>query len=306
MAPSIALIIPVYNGGDVFKECVKAINAQTFDFTQKIVIDSSSTDGSGDVARANGFDVITIPKSTFDHGGARNTALKSVDADIVVMMTQDAILDRADSVAQLTSALMQEGVVAAFGRQLPHNDADPLAQFTRSQNYPPASYVTAKDDSHPAGFRKCFLSNSFAAYRVPALQEIGGFPERLIMGEDSYAAACFLNRGMKVAYVAEATVRHSHNYSIAEEFQRYFDIGVFHTSQHWMLDDFGTVHGEGRKFAMAQIRYLWANGTPFLIPKSIAASASKLIGYKLGRKHDQLGARLSRRLAMQKEYFRGS
>lgn len=57
-----------------------------------------------------------------------------------------------------------------------------------------------------------------------------------------FAAKSVLN-GYKVAYIAEAMVRHSHNYSLTEEFKRYFDIGVFHADQQWIRNDFGGAGG---------------------------------------------------------------
>ncbi|VCW13919.1 hypothetical protein BANRA_01245 [Escherichia coli] len=42
-----------------------------------------------------------------------------------------------------------------------------------------------------------------------------------------YYTAKAILAGYKVAYVADAVVKHSHNYSPIDEFKRYFDIGVF-------------------------------------------------------------------------------
>lgn len=58
-----------------------------------------------------------------------------------------------------------------------------------------------------------------------------------------YFAAQAVITGYKVAYVSEARVRHSHNYSVMEEFKRYFDIGVFHCEQPWIRDKFGGAGG---------------------------------------------------------------
>lgn len=303
METSVALIIPVYNGGGVFADCLAAIAAQTVPFCTKIVIDSSSTDGSADLARAAGFDVVTIAKAAFDHGGTRNLALNMVSEDFVVFLTQDAILARSDAVAQLLQAFGDSSVAGAYGRQLPHLDADPLATFTRARNYGAAGYVTARGDALPQGLGKCFLSNSFSAYRRADLVAIGGFPEKLIMGEDSFAAAKFLMAGKKVAYQAEAVARHSHNYTVMQEFARYFDIGVFHDDQIWMLNEFGGVQGQGVRFALDQLRALYAARQYRLLPVSFAASAAKFIGYRLGRRCKTLGRRLSARLAMHKGYF---
>lgn len=118
-------------------------------FGRKIVVDSSSTDGSADLARAAGFEVVTIAKAAFDHGGTRNFALNMVTEDFVVFLTQDAILATTDAVARLLQVFDDTSVAGAYGRQLPHLNADPLAKFTRARNYGKASYVTARGDAMP-------------------------------------------------------------------------------------------------------------------------------------------------------------
>lgn len=56
---------------------------------------------------------------------------------------------------------------------------------------------------------------------------MGGFPEDVIGSEDAYVAARMLLGGYAVRYATTAEVYHSHDYSVLEEFRRYFDIGVF-------------------------------------------------------------------------------
>jgi rhamnosyltransferase len=68
---------------------------------------------------------------------------------------------------------------------------------------------------------------------------VAGFPEKLILGEDMVVAARMLQAGWSVAYVSDAQVYHSHGYTIAQEFKRYFDIGVMHQDQAWILQEFG-------------------------------------------------------------------
>lgn len=96
------------------------------------------------------------------------------------------------------------------------------------------------------GVKTVFMSNSFSAYRIDVLQQLGGFPSDTILCEDMYFTAKAVLAGYKVAYVSEAVVRHSHNYSAVEEFKRYFDIGVFHADEPWIREKFGGAGGEGK------------------------------------------------------------
>lgn len=302
----VAVIIPVLNGGDVFVDCISALSLQNLDLQTKIVMDCCSTDGSAQRAKKLGFRVETVPKGTFDHGGTRALAVELVDDAIIVMLTQDAVLEGSDSLHYLVSAFDDPQVVAAYGRQLPHHGADPLAAYARTKNYGTEGYVTDLKALWPVGIRKAYMSNSFAAYRRSALLEIGNFPSKLILGEDFFCAGKMLKAGYKIAYVAQAMVRHSHNYTLLEEFRRYFDIGVFHAEQSWLLHDFGFANGEGVNFALGQMKWLWQQGHVLSIPRSILHSAAKFVGYKIGRQHRRLGPSVARHLTMHKLYFAAS
>src|SRR5699024_8480726 len=107
------------------------------------------------------------------------------------------------------------------------------------------SYIADLSKRNTMGLKTVFNSNSFSAYRVSTFMEIGGFPDDTILSEDMYFAARAVLSGYKIAYVAEAEVRHSHNYSSLEEFRRYFDIGVFHCDEPWIRKAFGGAGGEG-------------------------------------------------------------
>ena len=89
------------------------------------------------------------------------------------------------------------------------------------------------------GLKTVFMSNSFSAYRF-------------------YTAKAIL-AGYKVAYVSNAIVRHSHNYTAIEEFKRYFDIGVFHCKESWIREKIGGAGGEGKKFIISELIFLLKN-----------------------------------------------
>lgn len=301
---NVTVVIPTYNGGELWKQSARLLAEQVPALSRVKVIDSSSSDDTQDTARHFNFEVEQIDQKEFDHGGTRSHALEDIETEFVVFLTQDALLESADAITRLVSIFDQEpDIVCAYGRQLPHVDANPLAQHARHNSYRSKSYVTDLDSAFPQGFRKAFFSNSFSAYRVDFLRSIGGFPNHLILGEDAYVAAKALVARKKVAYVATAQVRHSHNYSALEEFKRYFDIGVFHSTQPWMIEKLGTVEGEGVKFALGQLGYVMKEKRYFWVIPSVAASMAKFIGYKLGKKHTQLGTRLSRKLSMYKSYW---
>lgn len=128
-----ALCVPTYNAGNKWQDWIAAYQSQLLKADKVIVIDSSSSDNTEKLADESGFLVHSIPKSEFNHGGTRNQAVEFATsfADVVVFMTQDAILASPDSLANLLAPFVDPEVAAVCGRQLPHYNATPLAVHAR-------------------------------------------------------------------------------------------------------------------------------------------------------------------------------
>jgi len=269
-----------------------------------LIIDSQSEDGTANLFATKGFKVYGITRQAFNHGATRQLAVDLCPkADILIFMTQDALLASSESLAKLVVPFKNPKVGAAFGRQLPNEDANPIAAHARLFNYSPESRIKGFDDIPALGIKTAFISNSFAAYRRSALEAIGGFPCRCIVSEDTYVAAKMILAGWKVAYCADATVYHSHNYSWRQEFQRYFDIGVFHSREPWVRTQFGGAEGEGRRFWKSEMKYLLRHA-PHLIPSAFLRTVIKYLGFRIGLVENWLPFILKRRFSMQTAFWK--
>jgi rhamnosyltransferase len=156
------------------------------------------------------------------------------------------------------------------------------------------------------GIKAAFCSNSFAAYRLKALRDIGGFKTRLIMGEDMLCAAQLLNHGHAVHYAADALVHHSHNYSGIEEFQRYFDTGVFHCEEREVLQQFGGTSAEGLRLLQSQMKALGELPLDLMtvnVGRLLLSTGLKWLGYRLGLIHQSIPLSIKRHLSMNKTYW---
>lgn len=298
-----ALVVPTLNAGDGFVEWLTALKRQTFQPQRLIVIDSASTDHTVELAKDFGLEVISIDRNEFSHGGTRQMAVSNLsDSELVIFMTQDALLSSPDSLEVLLKAMRDPQVGAAYGRQLPRRQSSSIEAHARLFNYPSVSHVRDRSDIPRFGIKTSFMSNSFAVWRRSALLEIGGFPNHLIQCEDAWAASKLIQAGWKIAYCSAATVHHSHGYNSFQEFRRYFDIGVFHADQPWIRDSFGYAGGEGLRFVRSEIRHL-ARTNPAAIPPALVRTGLKLIAYKLGAIYDKLPQRLRPWLSMNKQYW---
>ena len=157
-----ALCIPTLNAADVWNELWSGLENQTLQPSEITVLDSSSTDDTAKLARKNGCRVISISRAAFRHGGTRQQAVELVPrADILIYLTQDAILADSNALARLIAAFRDSSVAAAYGRQLPRPRAKPIEAHARLFNYPAESAIRSKESISSVGFRTIFFSNSF-------------------------------------------------------------------------------------------------------------------------------------------------
>lgn len=299
----LSIVIPTYNAAAFLPLLLKKLSEQTVPY-ELIIIDSESTDGTRDLLKHKDVILVPIRKASFNHGTSRNLGLKLAKSDIVVFMTQDALPASPQTLEKLVGMMTsREDIAMAYGRQLPYPETGVFGRFARLTNYPNQSVVKTKALIPEMGIKTCSCSNSFAAYFKDDLELVGGFPSDTILGEDVSVAARFILQGKAVAYCAEAEVFHSHDYTLIEEFKRYFDIGVFHQEQRVVLREFSKAESEGFQYVVQEWSYLIQNGHAFLIPAQLVRTIAKYAGYRLGKLYDQLPTNLKRRLSMQPSFW---
>ncbi len=301
---TISLIIPTWNGEQWLDSLLFMLERQTLVPDEILLVDSGSNDATCDIIKRHIAEhtfirLLEIQQRDFDHGGTRTLAAKQTTGDILVYMTQDAIPASKDALALLIEPFSDnEKIAASYGRQLPVTDATFFGEHLRRFNYPEQSQVRCQEDLDKFGFKIIFISNSFAAWRRDSLAAQGFFNEQLLFGEDTVALAKLLKNGYNVAYVSAAVVYHSHNYSIGQDFKRYFDIGVLHDDQQELMLRFGGPTGAGKKYVRSALVLLKERKKYALLPEFFLRNAGKFIAYKLGRRHRLLPRNWSRRLSM--------
>lgn len=302
------LIIPTFNAGELWPRVMESVLTQNLHHLRVCVIDSGSQDWTLELARKAGWEIEDIPNHEFNHGGTRQKALKFLRAEdqFVIYMTQDAILHDSQSLSNLIQPFEDPRVALVYGRQLPHENATALSAQARSFNYPSHSFEKTYSDRTHLGIKTPFCSNSLAAYRLSALKAVGGFDTRTIMGEDMLMAAKLLKLDHKLFYQSKACAYHSHNYTLIQEFKRYFDTGVFHHESRDILGDFGGVGGEGLKLLKAQLNL--AKEGPIttqlsLIAEIVVRNSMKYLAYQLGVHHPWIPLRIKRNLSFFSNYW---
>lgn len=115
--PCLAVVIPVYNGGADFQRCLRALRDAVEAIPEPvelIVVDDGSSDGSGDLARSFGAQVLHHDRPR-GPAAARNLGARAATADLIFFLDAD-VLVHPGTPAQVIAHLDRHPEVAAtFG-----------------------------------------------------------------------------------------------------------------------------------------------------------------------------------------------
>ena len=302
----ISVVIPVKDGGADLARCLDAVGRQVVEHeVEVVVVDSGSRDGSAELARSRGARVHEIPASEFGHGRTRNLGAELAQGEILVFTSQDAFaVDEtwlARLVAPLGSGVRFAGV---YGRQLPHDDATPPERYFLNFLYGPEPRVQRLDEGEgELDFEQTLFSNVNAAMPRVIWREFP-FADDMIMSEDQEWSRRVLEAGYELVYEPGAAVHHSHRYSIAAAFRRFFDSGVS-AERSYAADGGGSgaLRRAGARYARGEVCWLWESGQRRWIPYAAAYELAKFTGMQLGRRHRRLPLALKRRLGALQSYW---
>lgn len=295
---SVGVVIITHNARHHLPHCLPPL-IQSPIKPKILLVNSSSTDGTVELAKQFGVETAVIPRKEFNHGATREWARKKIGTDIVVMITPDAYAQNKDVLTTLIRPIVEKKAVCAYAKQIPHHNADLFETFPRDYNYPETSHIRSIADLSKHGVYTFFFSDSFGAYLNSALDEIGGFTP-VLTGEDTVACAKLLHKGHKVAYVAEARVHHSHRYSLKQEFKRHFDTGLArNTYRHLIASD----TARGKDYVKALFKHLVEQRKFHLIPYAFFQCTAKWLGYKIGEKSNKAPLAFKKLLSSQDFYW---
>ena len=302
----ISVVIPVKNGGADLVRCLEAIARQgTDEEVEVVVVDSGSSDGSPLQAQRFGARVHSISPSEFQHGRTRNLGAELARGDILVFTSQDAYPAGDQWLTDLTAPLRTDETVAGvYGRQLPHADARPPERYFLDFLYGAGPRIQRLEQDEELSFEITLFSNVNSAMPRRVWEEYR-FADDIVMSEDQEWSRRVLSAGMRIVYEPRASVHHSHSYSVARAFRRFFDSGV--SAERSYVDDGRTsrvaLRKAGTRYAKGEIAWLWATGQRRWIPYSAFYELSKFTGLQLGRRHRRLPASLKRRLSGYPDYW---
>lgn len=283
MGKTVSVVIPTLNAEKFIDIQLQKLSTQDYPITEIIVVDSASEDHTVEICKKHNVHLIQIQRKDFNHAKTRDMVLRQCETDVVVFLTQDAIPYNNQTIGNLVKALGQDSVVIATGRQVARNDASAFEKLIREFNYPAKSSVKSKADIKRLGIKTFFFSDSFAAYDRKIYLELGGFEKTLKTNEDMFYAAKVIQSGYKVAYVAEAKVLHSHNFTLKQQYKRNYIEG-YEVEKHKELLGNVSQESEGLKLVKYVSKGLLLHGRVLSFIHFGFDCVVRLMGSKAGRK----------------------
>ncbi|MFI2812269.1 glycosyltransferase [Microbulbifer sp. JSM ZJ756] len=289
-----SVVIPTWNGGEVFKRVITALENQKTPWPYEVlVIDSGSKDDTVEFVKSRrGIRLHQIHNSEFQHGRTRNLGISLTEGEYVTVLTQDALPADEYWLYNMVAHLEHFPEAAgAFGKHLAWPEADPFTKRDLTNHF--AAFLDhpicvsketdpVKWESGDLGWRQFlhFYSDNNSCMRRSVWDKIP-YPE-VKFGEDQAWAWEIIKAGLSKVYACQSVVYHSHDFDEgdvekrafeeAEFFYQYFGYDMVQGPDVSRLIDQANEHDE---------RWGVANGVDTsLIGKRKKANKQKISGFR--------------------------
>ncbi|HVZ72980.1 MAG TPA: glycosyltransferase [Polyangia bacterium] len=210
--PRVSVLMRSKNSAWVIGQALAGLYSQSRRDFELVVVDSGSTDRTLEIVRGYPCRLVQIPATAYYPGAVLNQAIReSCRGDIIVFQNSDVAPLGPDALDRLLAPIERGEAEAAFARQLPRPEADTWVR---------RDYELAFPERGPA---PPYLTYSLPLAAVTrAAWERHPFYEDAWGSEDTEWGAWAGKHGVRVAYVADALVMHSHNYTLRQLYGRRF------------------------------------------------------------------------------------
>lgn len=224
---TIDIICPLYNAEKHIEQLDKSLRKQEDVEINKIrYVLTRSKDNSEQILKKIKATYKVIEIEEFSHSIVREKEAFESEADIIVFITQDIIIEDTKWLYNLIRDIENGKCEAAYSNQICDNNS--IEKYTRELNYPNKSVFKSKKDIEKMQLKTFFFSDASSAIKRDVFVELNGYDNRnLPTNEDMYIAYKLIMNDYTIKYCADSKVIHSHNFSLKEVYNRYFLTGRF-------------------------------------------------------------------------------
>ena len=279
---TIDIICPLYNASDYIEMLhnsllkQKKVNINRFRYVL-----TESNDDTEKYLIDNSINYRKIKKEDFSHSLVREKEALGSNADIVVFITQDVVIEDELWLYNLVKDIDDKNIVATYSRQI--SKYNNIEKYTRESNYPDKDIIKSKEDIDKYGLKTFFFSDAASAISTKVFKKLNGYDNKnLPISEDMYIAYKIIMNGYKIKYCSNSIVYHSHNFTLKEIYNRYKLTGQFFKENSY-LDQYGTT-GSGANLAKYILKRIFQERRFLLLFRYPFDMAARFIGMKVGKK----------------------
>ncbi|WP_430416770.1 glycosyltransferase family 2 protein [Parasphingorhabdus sp.] len=210
----ISVVIRTLNEAKWLPELLAAVQAQNLrEFTSEVVlVDSGSTDGTLDIAKSFGCEIVTISKADFTFGRSLNVGCDAATGRFLVFISGHCVPVGSDWLYNLCKPLDEGTCVYSYGRQI---EREGYSKYSEKQLF--LKYFPENSRMPQADF---FCNNANSALSKIFWSQYK-FDEEVTGLEDMVLAKQLWQDGEKIGYVADAVVEHIHEETWGQVKRRY-------------------------------------------------------------------------------------
>lgn len=279
---SVDIICPLYNAEKYIEKLhFSLLKQKNVNRNEIKYILTESEDHSKDILDKLKIKYKLISKNEFSHSLVREESAKESNADIIVFITQDIVIESTDWLINLVNPIIHGEADACYSRQI--SKYNNIEKYTREKNYPNESFIKTKENIPKLGLNTFFFSDASSAIKRDIFIKLKGYDEKdLPISEDMYFAYKLIMNGYKIKYCANSIVYHSHHFTLCELYKRYKLTGQFFKENSY-LNNYGTnkTGGNLAKYVLKRIiqekRFILFFRFPFDM-------GARYLGMKVGKK----------------------
>lgn len=280
----ITIIMRTKNSAWVVGQALSALFSQTRRDFELLVVDSGSTDATLDIVGRHPCRLVRIEAKEYFPGVVLNMAIREARGGLIVFQNSDTVPLTRDALDRLVAPIERGDADATFARQLPRPEAHTWVRRDYQVAFP------ATGDAPPwMAYSLPFAAMTRAAWeKHPFYEEAWG-------SEDTEWGYWARHHGLRVRYVPESLVMHSHNYTLRQLYGRRFIEGeadAFILREQASLARFAL--RAGASWARDAVAHLAAGDLPGLalaLPRRVVYHWAHLQGHRLGERRRRSGDR---------------
>lgn len=278
---TIDIICPLYNAEKYVNKLHENLKKQKdVEINSINYVLTKSTDNTEQILKNLDCNYEIIEKNEFSHSTARENMARKCNADILVFITQDIIIERQDWLTNLTKCIANGECVASYSRQTCSNNT--IEKYTRERNYPEKSFIVSKEDIKEKGLQTFFFSDASSAIKRDVFMDLNCYDgKKLPTNEDMYIAFKLITNGYKIKYCADSVVEHSHRFKLKQLYKRYYDTGVFF-KQNEYLNEY-KVNQAGGGMALYVLKRAIQEKNFSVLVNFIPNMTARFVGMKMGK-----------------------